>query len=69
VLLHQHKKFVDPKQPSVDNPHMHIYGNSDLSNCFMHFDGNDTTGSAEEGYGEQVWPEQAKSTNRNGLYL
>ncbi len=51
-------QFVDPKQPSVDNPHMHIYGNSDLSNCFMHFDGNDSTGSAEEGYGEQVWPEQ-----------
>ena len=51
-------QFVDPKQPSVDNPHMHIYGNSDLSNCFMHFDGNDTTGSAEEGYGEQVWPNQ-----------
>jgi hypothetical protein len=50
--------FVDPKQPSVDNPHMHIYGNSDLSNCFSHFDGNDTTGSAEEGYGEQVWPNQ-----------
>ena len=24
----------------------------------MHFDGNDTTGSAEEGYGEQVWPNQ-----------
>ena len=50
--------FADPKQPSVDNPHMHIYGTSDLSNCFMHFDGNDSTGSAEEGYGEQVWPNQ-----------
>ena len=24
----------------------------------MHFDGNDSTGSAEEGYGEQVWPNQ-----------
>ena len=50
--------FVDPKQPSVENPDMHIYGSSDLSNCFMHFDGNDSTGSAEEGYGEKVWPEQ-----------
>jgi len=50
--------FVDPKQPSEDNPHMHVYGTSDLSNCFTHFDGNDTTGSAEEGYGEQEWPEQ-----------
>ena len=48
----------DPKQPSVDNPHMHIYGNDDLSNCFAHFDGNDTTGSAEQGYGEEVWPNQ-----------
>ena len=51
-------QFVDPKQPSVDNPHMHIYGTSDLSNCFMHFDGNDSTGSAQEGYGEKEWPEQ-----------
>ena len=50
--------FVDPKQPTVDNNIMYIYGTSDLSNCFMHFDGNDSTGSAEEGYGEQVWPEQ-----------
>jgi len=49
---------TDPKQPSVDNPHMHVYGTSDLSNCFMHFDGNDSTGSAEEGYGEQEWPDQ-----------
>ena len=52
------QEFVDPRQPSVDNPHMHIYGNSDLSNCFMHFDGNDSTGSAEEGYGEVEWPNQ-----------
>jgi len=51
-------QFVDPRQPTVDNNIMYIYGTSDLSNCFMHFDGNDSTGSAEEGYGEQVWPEQ-----------
>ena len=51
-------QFVDPKQPTVDNNIMYVYGTSDLSNCFMHFDGNDSTGSAEEGYGEQVWPEQ-----------
>ena len=50
--------FVDPKQPSAENPDMYIYGTSDLSNCFMHFDGNDSSGSAEEGYGEQVWPNQ-----------
>jgi len=48
----------DPKQPSVDNPHMHIYGNDDLSNCFSHFDGNDTTGSSDQGYGEEIWTSQ-----------
>ena len=51
-------QFVDPKQPTVDNNVMYIFGTSDLTNCFMHFDGNDSTGSAEEGYGEQVWPNQ-----------
>jgi hypothetical protein len=48
----------DPKQPSPDNPHMHIYGNDDLSQCFSHFDGNDTTGSSTQGYGEEVWTSQ-----------
>ena len=47
--------FVDPKQPTPDNNVMAIYGNSDLSNCFSHFDTNDTTGSASEGYGEKIW--------------
>ncbi len=42
----------DPKQPSVDNPHMHLWGTSDLGNCWTHFDGNDSSGSASEGYGE-----------------
>tara|TARA_B100000530_G_scaffold76326_1_gene45683 strand:+ start:243 stop:1064 length:822 start_codon:yes stop_codon:yes gene_type:complete len=51
-------QFVDPKQPTPDNNIMYIYGTSDLSSCFMHFDGNDSTGSAEEGFGEKVWPEQ-----------
>ena len=46
---------TDPRQPSPENPHMHVYGSSDLANCFMHFDGNDTSGSAPEGYGEKVW--------------
>ena len=54
----------DPKQPSVDNPHMHIYGTDDFSSCFTHFDGNDSTGSAEEGYGEENYPE-----NGNKLML
>ena len=48
-------QFVDPKQPTPDNNVMAMYGNSDLSNCFSHFDTNDSTGSAAEGYGEQVW--------------
>ena len=47
--------FVDPKQPSVDNPHMHIYGTNDFSSCFSHFDGNDSTGSDEEGKGMRTW--------------
>jgi hypothetical protein len=43
----------DPKQPSVDNPHMHFWGDSGLNNCWTHFDGNDSAGSATEGYGEK----------------
>ena len=27
---------VDPRQPSTENPHMHVYGSNDLANCFMH---------------------------------
>ena len=46
---------ADPRQPSPDNPHMHVFGSDDLANCFMHFDGNDTSGSAADGYGEKVW--------------
>ena len=45
----------DPKQPAVDNPHMHIYGTDDFSSCFSHFDGEDSTGSAEEGKGTRTW--------------
>ena len=46
----------DPKQPSVDNPHMHFWGDSGLNNCWTHFDGNDSAGSASEGYGEETFP-------------
>ena len=45
----------DPKQPSADNPHMHIYGTDDFSSCFSHFDGNDSTGSTDEGKGMRTW--------------
>ena len=46
----------DPKQPSVDNPHMYIWGDIGLNNCWTHFDGNDSSGSASEGYGEETFP-------------
>ena len=49
---------ADPRQPSSENPIMYVYGSNDLANCFMHFDGNDTTGSAPEGYGEKEWTGQ-----------
>ena len=42
----------DPKQPSPDTPHMHFWGDSGLNNCWTHFDRNDSSGSASEGYGE-----------------
>lgn len=45
----------DPKQPSVDNPHMHVWGDSGLNNCWTHFDRNDSAGSASEGYGEETF--------------
>jgi len=45
----------DPRQPSVDNPHMHFWGTGDLSSCWTHFDSNDSTGSAEEGYGVRTY--------------
>ena len=47
----------DPKQPSVDNPHMHFWGDSGLNNCWTHFDGNDSSGSASEGYGSETFPQ------------
>ena len=47
----------DPKQPTPENPHMHFWGDSSLNNCWTHFDGNDSAGSASEGYGEEIFPE------------
>jgi len=47
----------DPKQPSVDNPHMHFWGDSSLNNCWTHFDRNDSAGSASEGYGSETFPQ------------
>ena len=50
----------DPKQPAVDNPHMHIYGTDDFSSCFTHFDGEDSTGSAQDGFGTRNYPENGQ---------
>ena len=40
----------DPKQPSIDNSMMYIWGTQDLGNCWTHFNGTDTA-SHEEGFG------------------
>ncbi len=45
----------DPRQPSVDNPHMHYWGTSDLASCWSHFDSNDSRGSSETGYGAKTF--------------
>ena len=45
----------DPKQPSVENPHMHFWGTDDLGTCWTHFDSNDSGGSAEQGYGDRTF--------------
>ena len=50
----------DPKQPTVNNPHMHIYGTDDFSSCFTHFDGEDSTGSAQDGFGTRNYPENGQ---------
>ena len=43
----------DPKQPSVDNPHMHFWGTSQMDQCWTHFDGEGNDGSSQDGYGEK----------------
>lgn len=50
----------DPKQPSVDNTTMYIYGTDDFSSCFTHFDGNDATGSSADGFGTRNYPENGQ---------
>ncbi len=44
---------TDPKQPSVDNPHMHFWGTSQMDQCWTHFDRNGSDGSSQDGYGEK----------------
>ena len=50
----------DPKQPSVDNTIMQILGTDDFSSCFTHFDKNDSTGSAADGFGTRNYPENGQ---------
>ena len=45
----------DPKQPSVDNPHMHFWGTEQMDQCWTHFDRNDSAGSSPSGYGEKTF--------------
>ena len=47
---------ADAKQPSVENPHMHLWGTDNIGQCWTHFDANETT-SAVEGYGEKEFAE------------
>ena len=47
------QEVEDPKQPSVDNPHMHFWGTSQMDQCWTHFDRNGTDGSSQDGYGEK----------------
>jgi hypothetical protein len=49
--------IVDPKQPTPENNVMVVLGTQDLGNCFTHFDVNDTTGSADQGYGQKDFSE------------
>ena len=44
---------TDPKQPSVENPHMHFWGTSQMDQCWTHFDRNGSDGSSQDGYGEK----------------
>jgi len=45
----------DPKQPSVDNPHMHFWGTEQMDQCWTHFDRSDSAGSSPSGYGEKTF--------------
>ena len=52
----------DPKQPTPENPHMHLWGTGDLNNCWTHFDRNDSSGSSSEGFGEREFSEGQQVT-------
>ena len=45
---------LDPEQPSPINNILHFWGNDDLTDCWENFDPEGSSGSAEQGYGEEV---------------
>ena len=72
----------DPKQPSVQNPHMHFWGTSQMDQCWTHFDRNGSDGSSNSGYGEKEFTGngqqvdvdftcriQSGETFKNNMYL
>ena len=72
----------DPKQPSVQNPHMHFWGTSQMDQCWTHFDRNGSDGSSNTGYGEKEFTGngqqvdvdftcriQSGETFKNNMYL
>ena len=72
----------DPKQPSVENPHMHFWGTSQMDQCWTHFDRNGSDGSSNTGYGEKEFTGngeqvdvdftcriQSGETFKNNMYL
>ena len=45
---------TDPEQPSPQNNILYFWGTQDLTDCWENFDSDGSTGSAEEGYGEEI---------------
>ena len=43
-----------PEQPSPQNNILYFWGTQDLTDCWANFDSDGLTGSAEEGYGEEI---------------
>ncbi len=45
---------LDSEQPSPINNFLHFWGNEELSDCWESFDSDGSSGSADQGYGEEV---------------
>ncbi len=44
----------NPEQPSAINNVLHFWGNEDATDCWENFDPEGSSGSADQGYGEEV---------------